>query len=174
MQFRVPAIALAATTCLTASTLLAQAVPTGSDIAIFGIAHRAIDSKLPAGRRLIAADDPLLRVPPGSENDVGLANRQLANAVGLPTAALKDVLTCRTSYDCYFKGGIVATVSLRMSSRTADSAVVEVATRYFLTPSTKRPGSTTFARQAVALYEVILARRVGQWIVVSVTPRMES
>lgn len=173
MHLRMLATTLAASIGLIGSSLVAQTTPTTADTSIFNIAYRAVDARLPAGRRVVALNDPLLHVPSDRETDAELANRRFAHAVGLATTALDSVLTCPTSFECAFKDDIVATVSLALASRTPDSAVVELATQS-LRPWSDPRAARTVTRRSVAVYEVTLARRAGRWIVTSVTPRAES
>ena len=149
-----------------------QAPGDTSDAAVLEIAYRAVVANIPAGHRVVVVDDPLLH-PGVKEIDTGAANRKLASSVGLNPAVLNDVRTCTTPFDCSLTGDIVGSISVKMATRTIDSAVVLVATRYFLPPS-KVSDHTRVAWEAIALYEVKLVRRDRRWVVTNVSPRTES
>jgi hypothetical protein len=172
MRLRIMATALALGAFGWGPGVVAQTTPDAPDAALLALAYEAVTgTHLPqGGRRVVAVVDPLLRIPAGREGDVELANRRFASLVRLPAVVLADVLRCPTSWQCSFTDSVAATVSVRMASRLQDSAVVHVATRYFLPPSSLRG----FAWQALALHQVWLARRNGRWTVVGLSPLAES
>jgi hypothetical protein len=139
---------------------------------MFRVAYSAVDAKLPRGRRIVLENDPLLHVPVMQANNVGLANRQFAGDVGLAAATLDEAMSCKP-FNCAFEGGVVASVSLWLTSKERDSAVVNVATRYVVAASGARR-ERGFNRLAVAVYQVTLVRIGAMWRVASVTPRSES
>jgi hypothetical protein len=168
MQLRVIGISLAVSGCLLSSDIEAQA---NHDTDILRIAYDTIEVNLPRGRRVIATNGPLLVVPRGQEDSVALANRRLASTLGLASVAQDEVVTCRRSYDCSFTEDIAATLSLRMVSRTTDSALVQVAIQHFIPPWPQRANPNW---RAIALYEVRLVLRAGQWVITNVSVRAES
>ena len=102
---------------------------------------------------------------------MALANRRLASTLGLASVTQDEVVTCRRSYDCSFTEDIAATLSLRMVSRTTDSALVQVAIQYFIPPWPQRANPNW---RAIALYEVRLVSRAGRWVITNVGVRAES
>lgn len=151
----------------------AQTTQGAPDLVLFKKAYQALDEKLPTGRRVVVMADPFLNGPPARQSEVGQANRAFASAIGLASAPLADVLTCTTTDDCTLDEDVAATVSFRMASRQADSAVVEVATRKALDSEVLARHPQMPWRALIALYAIHLVRRNGAWEVVSVSPRAE-
>ena len=180
MRFRIAAIGIGLGASLWTRIGPAQTVQHSTEDALLRLAYNAMDAgkHLGSGPRTLLIDDPLIRKIAGRDRNLRGADQRLGNLVGLPAASIADVMSCKRaySYDCSFKNGVVSTVALALVSPLADSAVAFVATRYFPDHSNqtaaRNPGWPRW--QALAVYEVRLARRNGEWVVVSISPRAES
>jgi hypothetical protein len=147
------------------STLQAQQVP---DVTAFAAAYDTVKMRLPSGLHAVVLSDRLLRscravstpdggwaiAPPAGrwdEEEVQRGNREFAAANGLAVGP----------------SDAAATVSFRLVSAAADSAHVDVATRY------PYPYPNSIYKELIALYEVHLVRNNGGWAVVKAWARAE-